>query len=227
MWMALVLTLGCAGDGTGDGDAGGDDTGTGSDDGGGMSSACPDEVPDDYIYIWNCAATGCEDGRQVYHHGVGASEPDGSFSVTEDWYQFWDGGASHCIETFEITGSLSSLDGEQLNCSGCEVLYSVEWTMLTNNNCGLNWGSVFEGLEDESNLVGPFEGYMMLDTHNAFGGRNEDNGMLVFSAILVGSNSYLLDSSYGRGTATPTSGEDGPPEAYAWASTGACWTMSD
>jgi hypothetical protein len=225
MWMAFVLALGCAAGDKDGGDGPGDDTGGGGDDGG-MSSTCPDEVPDAYIYTWNCAATGCEGGRQVYHHGLGASEPDGSFSVTEDWFMFWDGGDSHCIETFEITGTLSGLDGEQLNCSGCEVLYEAEWTMLTNNECGLNWGSVFQDLDDESNLVGPFEGYVMLDTHNAFGGRNEDNGMLVFSAINVSGNSYLLDSSYGRGTATPTSEEDGPPEDYAWASTGACWTMS-
>ncbi len=91
---------------------------------------------------------------------------------------------------------------------------------LSGANCGVIWGGVFFG-RDGSSEEPPYDGFLMFDTHNAFGGRNEDNAMLVIGAPIFG-GSYYPNVDYARGTASPTSAEDGPPSDYVYVNQGAC-----
>ena len=220
-----VLGLGCTEDKGGEEDTvPNDDTGTegGGDGGGSSGSPCPEEVPEQYQYLWDCSAATCDGGVFAVHAGTGATNESGVLSATEQWFLFWSED-EYCIEEFEIGGPTSPYDPSSFNCSGCEEIYESEWEMTSDNACSLLWGAVF--IEDEENADGPFSGFLMFDTHNAFGTRNEDNKMLVVSALVSGT-SYYPNADYGRGTAIPTSDVDGPPQDYEWVSNGACWSIS-
>ena len=209
-------------DGTDSGGSEGSAGDGGGDDGGTDGSPCPEEVPEEYQYLWDCAAATCDGGVFAVHRGVGSTNESGLLSTTEQWFLFWSED-EYCIEEFELGGPTSSYDPSSFNCSGCEEIYQVEWEMTSDNACGLAWGGVF--IDDTDNSDGPFSGFLMFDTHNAFGGRNEDNKMLVVSAAVSGS-SYYPNADYGRGTAFPSSEVDGPPQDYEWASNGSCWSIS-
>ena len=216
-WNALLLpfAMACSGH-TSDKaeDTSSDDTGDTS-----TLPPCPDEVPEAYRDLWDCSATSCDGGPMVYHTATGTSDDAGAITVTEQWFVF-DSREDYCVETFEITGQASSYDPATFKCSQCEEIYEITWEMSSGNACGLIWGKVF--IDDKDNTDGPFSGYVMFDTHNSFGDRNPDDAMLVISAPVDG-NHYYPDFNYGRGTASPTSGVDGPPESYDWVSNGACW----
>ncbi len=209
---------------TGGGPGGGTATGSTTSSGGTGSTTgdgCPDEVPEEYRYLWDCHATTCDGGTKVYHIGEGSSDASGNITTSERWFMFESSGLT-CIETFDINGTASPYDPETFKCATCEEIYEVTWQMTSGNDCGLLWGYTFIG--DKSVEKGPFNGFLMFDTHNAFGDRNEDDGMLVVTAMLTTDQSaYYQDRDYGEGTASPTSGTDGPPEAYVWGNAGACW----
>ncbi len=202
----------------------GDDTGSTSDDGGGegggdgSDAPCPPEVPEEYQYVWDCKANTCDGGSVMYHRGYGTSEADGSVTFTEDWYMFNPDG-TYCMDSFAIAGDAVDIDPATFNCTSCEEIYEVRWEMSSGNTCGLVWGALF--VDDEETVEGPFDGYLMFDTHSAFGDRNEDNKMLVFSAMVSG-RYYFPNSDYGRGTANPSSSTDGPPQDYEWTSAAMC-----
>ena len=127
-----------------------------------------------------------------------------------------------CIESFTINGRASDYDPETFKCSTCEEIYEVTWDMVSGNTCNFLWGYTFIGNKDIAD--GPFDGFLMFDTHNSFGTRNEDNAALVVSAMLnTNATSYYQDRDYGKGTAAATTSVDGPPENYDWVNTGACW----
>lgn len=194
----------------------------GGDDGDTNSAPCPDEVPEEYRYLWDCSASTCDSGEVfAVHTGTGSSSEAGLLDTTEQWFLFWDRD-TYCIEEFSLGGPTSAYDPASFNCSGCEEIYEVEWEMTTDNACGLSWGSVFV---DDSDVDSPFSGFLMFDTHNAFGDRNEDNKMLVVSAPVT-DGYYYPNADYGRGTANPSSKVDGPPTDYHWVSNGSCWGIS-
>jgi hypothetical protein len=222
----LVLATGCGGskdddddDDTGtDGDDGGDDGDDGGDDGDdGGGGGCPDSVPEQYRYIWDCDAETC-DGSMLYRYGVGASDADGDMVITEQWFMF-NGPGDFCVDTFELEGETSPIDPTTFNCSQCEETYEVEWNH-TGTECGVIWGGIFFG-QDGQGEEAPYEGFMMYDTHTAFGDRNPDNAMLVIAAPVLGST-YYPQSNYARGTATPSTSEDAPPEDYVYVNAGSC-----
>jgi len=232
MRLAVLISLGlvvsCSSKGDDDDDddddasAEGDDTG-GSifpDDSGSSDDGCPDEVPEEYQYLWDCENNSC-DGYLVYHHAVGEST-ESDITAVEEWFVF-SGGGEWCKDTFEITGDVSQINPETYSCSQCEEIFEVNWT-LTESNCGWSWGTTFN---DEDNDNQKYYGFLMFDTHNAFGDRNPDDAMLVIGApVNLSKSTYSLLSDYARGTATPTGSNDGPPEDYVWANTGTCYTMS-
>jgi len=209
--------------GTGDDTSGSSSGGgeEGGEEGGTDEAPCPDEVPEEYRYLWDCAAATCDGDVYAVHLGTGSTDESGVLSTTEQWFLFWSRD-DYCIEEFTLGGPTSSYDPSSFNCVGCEEIYEVEWEMTSDNNCSLSWGSVFV---DDSDIDSPFSGYLMFDTHNAFGDRNEDNKMLVVSAP-VSDGFYYPNADYGRGVADPLSKVDGPPQQYDWVSNGACWGIS-
>ena len=90
-------------------------------------------------------------------------------------------------------------------------------------DCGVIWGGIFFGQDGQSEEA-PYDGFLMFDTHTAFGDRNEDNGALVVGAPVLG-NSYFPKPDWARGTATPSGAEDGPPEDYVYVNAGSCLGM--
>jgi hypothetical protein len=187
-------------------------------------SACPPEVPEEYQYLWDCEANSC-DGSLVYHRGVGSSTADGGFSVTEQWFVF--DGNSSCIDTFEIVGSASDYNPSNFNCSNCEEIFEIHWN-LVESQCNWNWSSTFADQESEEQS---YYGFLMFDTHNAFGDRNPDDAVLVLGAPVNG-GSYAPFGDYGRGTAVPVGdgvdingdgGTDFYPADLEWANSGSCY----
>lgn len=183
---------------------------------------CPSDVPAEYRDSWDCQASTCGDGGvMLYHAGVGASDAGMSLDVLETWYLFWQEGGSptHCTDSLQISGEESSYSPDTFECDSCELIFDVSWTVQSDNGCGIPWGSLF--IDDPGDTSGPFQGVIMLDTHTAFGDRNADDAVIVYGAAFDESY-YYKDNDYGRGTATPTSAADGPPEDYSWASSGGC-----
>lgn len=226
-WAALLplaLALGCGGDKASAEDSGatGESTGGDGGDGGGGDGAldgCPDDVPEAYRFIWDCALNSCPGGPLFYNYGEGESTAGGDILVNEQWYGFWSD--RYCIDSFTIEGSAIDVDPAELTCSQCEEVYEVSWTMSTGNQCGLAWGSLF--IDDRDELEGPFDGYILFDTHTAFGDRNEDDAMLVIGAPGKGRTVYP-NPNWARGTATPASADQPPggPETYLWTNGGLC-----
>jgi hypothetical protein len=226
--VAIPLLAACGGEkGEEGGAAGGSDTAAdGASDGGdgggdGSSSGCPDEVPEQYRNVWDCDVNTC-DGTLFYHIGSGTSTADGQITLTEQWFMFT-GPGEWCTDTFEMTGTLSDYDPATFNCSECEEVWQIRYELTTGNSCSLIWGSLFYGDDGKELEEGPERGFMLFETHNAFGSRNEDNGMLVISAPILG-DYYYPDINYGRGTATPSTDTDGPPQDYEWVSGAVCAT---
>lgn len=208
------------GDDSGD-DGGGEGGGEGSGDDGGTTTGCPDEVPEAYRYIWDCQAETC-DGPMLYRYGVGSSDASGEIAVVEQWFLFSGGGES-CIDTFEVEGDVSPIDPTTFNCSQCEETYEVSWDH-SGQDCGVIWGGIFFGQDGQSEEA-PYDGFLMFDTHTAFGDRNEGDGALVVGAPVLG-GSYYPKPDWARGTATPTGSADGPPEDYTYVSVGSCLGMT-
>ena len=180
------------------------------------AAGCPSEVPEDYQFLWDCDnAEGCS--GKVYRYATGVSTSNGSLTAEEQWFVF-EGPGAYCVDRFEISGQASTYDPTTFNCSQCEEIYEVTWR-LVDSQCGWNWSSTFADQESDEQV---YRGYLMFDTHDAFGNRNPDNAMLVIGAPTNG-GSYAPMPDYGRGTATPTGSEDGPPEDYEWASGGDCY----
>jgi hypothetical protein len=206
-------SAGSAGD-EGAGEAGGDG---GGDDG--ASAGCPEEVPEAYRFIWDCGLSSCPGGPLFYNYGEGASTAGGDISVSERWFGFYPD--DYCVDTFLIEGTATDVDPADLACSQCEEVYAVSWTMSSGNQCSLAWGSLF--IDDNDEIEGPFDGYILFDTHTAFGDRNEDDAMLVIGAPGKGRTVYP-NPNWGRGTAIPESADQAPggPEAYLWTNGGLC-----
>ena len=207
-------------------DTGGDDGGEGSGDDGGSSTGCPDEVPEEYRFIWDCQADTC-DGPMLYRYGVGASDDSGEVAVVEQWFLF-NGGSDYCVDTFEVEGDWSPIDPTTFNCSQCERTFEVSWDH-TGQDCGVIWGGIFFGQDGQSEAA-PYDGFLMFDTHTAFGDRNEDNGALVVGAPVLG-GAYFPQPDWARGTATPDGTDPEEPEEYVaedyvYVNSGSCLGMT-
>lgn len=225
---------GCAGDKSDEGteETGGADGGDGTDgtdgestdgaDGGGTDAPCPDTVPEEYRYLWDCEANSCDGNPILYNYGVGSSTADGGFSAEEKWYIF--GGGTECMDVFTIEGDWSEIDPVNFRCSECEEIFQVTWELTSGNTCGLVWGSLF--VDDRDDAEGPFSGFLLFDTHNAFEDRNEDNAALVIGAPGKG-GTYYPNPNYGRGEAVPEAADQpiGPPESYEWTGPGTCLSL--
>jgi hypothetical protein len=205
-------------------DAGGDggasdgatDGGDGGADGGG-GPPCPPEVPEDYQYLWDCQLASCPGGPLLYLYGTGSSTgepPASTLSVTEQWFVFspdYDNG--FCTDTFAVEGAWSTVDPASFRCSECEETWQVQWTLTTGNACALSWGMLFFGEDGADETDGPFEGYLMLDTHGALSGRTDN--ALVVGAPVLGRSAYT-NPDWGLAAVVPTTSYDGPPEDYVW-----------
>jgi hypothetical protein len=202
----------------------GEDGGEGEGEGEGEGSACPDEVPEQFRNIWDCAAASCPSGSIIYHYGVGAStEPpaDGDSSgdpsqitVDEQWFIF--SSSEWCTDTWAITGYQSPLDPATFDAPGAETVWEIEWTMTTGNQCSVGWGPLF--FPESEEIDGPFSGFLEFDTHTELTEeRNEDDALLVFSDVIQGGR-RVHNPDYARGTAAGLNDEefDGPPENYEW-----------
>ena len=217
VWMLFFLACGDKQSDTAAGDTAGASV---------NNSNCPDEVPEDYRYTWDCLSTDC-DGSMVYRSATGASISDGSISLTENWFVF--DGASPCIDTFQIEGNAVDMNPDIFGCPSCERVFEVYWT-LTESQCGLNWTNTFAEQESEDQI---YFGYLLLDTHQRVSfdedvplERYEDNSIIISGAPVnqaVGTYNPIPD--YALGTAVPNTADDGigAPEDYVWASRGDCY----
>lgn len=189
------------------------------------NSTCPNEVPEEYRYTWDCLNVDC-DGATVYRSGSGATIDNGTLSMTEQWFMF--DGVQPCIDTFEISGVESDTNPTTFGCSGCERIFEVTWT-LTDMQCNVNWGSTFADQESEDQI---YVGYLLLDTHQRVSfdedvplERYEDNFFVISAApVNTVEGVYVSIPDYATGTANP-SGEDGigVSEDYTYASAGTCY----
>ena len=204
----------------------GDKQSDSADNGGSVNNSnCPDEVPEELRYTWDCLNEDCG-GSTLYRLGSGASIANGTISLTEQWFMF--DGVQPCIDTFEITGVESDTNPELFGCSGCERIFEVQWT-LTDMQCNINWGSTFAEQESEEQV---YVGYLLLDTHHRVSfdetvpfERYEDNLVVISAApVNIAQNAYSSIPDYAAGVATP-SGEDGigVPEEYSYSSNGTCY----
>ena len=185
------------------------------------NSDCPNEVPEEFRYTWDCLNEDCN-GVTLHRVGSGASIVDGTISLSEQWMVF--DGVQPCFDTFEITGVESDTNPDLFGCTGCERIFEVTWT-LTDMQCNLNWGPIFADQESEDQI---YVGYLLLDTHRRVNftdpeERYEDN-FFVLSAAPVNGNQYVYVADYGAGTALPEGGdpEIGAPEEYSYTSGGSC-----
>ena len=201
-----------------------------SDSDGNPESGCPSDVPEDYQYLWDCEnAEGC--AGKLYRYGVGSSDENGDIQVTEKWFMF-EGPGAYCVDTFEITGSWSSLEPEARGCATCESIYEIEWVMQ-DSQCGVLWSPLFADQEASAAETQAYDGFILFDTHGGWDIRNEDYGMLVTGTAING-NSYSPNGNYARGSAVPTyEGATLPEEVdplieeqqaadYIWANSGDC-----
>ena len=215
-----ALSAGCA---EKDKIAGSDDTGTP----GLPQSSCPDDVPEAYKYLWDCEAETCDGERARYHYGEGSSTGSGDLSATERWFWFWnddDGVLSSCTDTFTITGESGTVDSSDDPCAGCELSWAVTWE-LTEDNCSIDYERTFNNRDLDEQI---YDGYLLFDTHKTLGDERNDNDAMLVVALFneSGTSTYAQSINYARGTATPTSSADAPPEDYVWANTGAdCVTI--
>ena len=225
--LALLLTPACGGDKGALTDSGAtDDTaaaGVGVE-GWPEGQNCPDDVPEDVASLWDCQLNTCDDKYDSIYYilGFGESTAEGIVLTEQFWVFTRDRG--WYVDTFEIVGELPD-DGTNVstfNCDSCEEIWKYQRT-YTDSETGYGWTRTFN---DKGNELGVFNGYMMLDTHTAFGDRNPDDAALVY-AVHFDSDWDDWDkgrSEWGRGTATPTSAEDGPPETYRYRSpSGSCF----
>ncbi len=225
-----TMVFACSGDDKGqstDSGAAADDSGAAEDggvEGWPAGQNCPDDVPEEVAGLWDCELNSCEtkDDVIVYKLGTGTSTAE-TISLTEEFWVF-NRDREWYVDTFTIEGELPD-DGTNVstfNCDSCEEIWQYQ-RVLTESQTGYGWTNT---LNDKGNESGKFNGYMMFDTHTAFGDRNPDDAALVYA---VHFDSDWDDwskgrSEWGRGTATPTGSEDAPPEEYWYRSpSGSCF----
>ena len=180
-------------------------------------SECPDEVPEEYQFVWDCTKENCEGSAIVYRHTTGQSADDGTLALTQQWFVF-DGVAS-CVDTFTINGILTDLNPDVFDCSTCELVYEVQWTM-TESNCQINWGPNTFKQENDAMV---YDGFIVMDTHSrTFDSsdedgliRNPDGNMNVFEWP-VNSDTGEANKMVGTGTALSITEESDFPETYLW-----------
>ncbi len=208
-----------AGSDGGEGGDGGADGGTDGGDGG-TAADCPDDVPEEYRYIWDCDLSSCPGGPLIYRYATGESvdePPYTTIRIEESYYVFSSGG--YCIDTFLIEGGWTNTDPTTYRCSECEETFHVTWTMSTGNACGMVWGSLFFGREGADELEGPWDGALALDTHGDLSGRT-DRALVVAAPWLRPSDGATYqDPNWGYAYTTPTTDFDGPPETYVYSNT--------
>ena len=191
------------------------------------NSNCPNEVPEEFRYTWDCLSTDC-DGSMVYRYAEGASISNGSISLRENWFVF--DGVQPCVDTFEIEGQeATDVNPDLFGCPSCERIFEITWT-LTDSQCGLNWTNTFAKQESEDQI---YVGYLLMDTHARVSfdeevplERSEDYSVIVSAApVNVAEGTYAPIPDYALGTATPSTADDGigAPEDYIWSSRGDCY----
>ncbi len=232
-WILCLILVGC-GDGKEDDTDDGNSVFSETTDSGEIASDsdCPSDVPEQYQYSWDCLASSCPGGWLMYRNGIGESTADGRLAVEEKYYIFTT--TQSCVDTFSVAGIHSDYNPSNFNCSNCEEIFEIYW-QLTDSQCkdtmGWTWKSTFG---DQESATDEYYGYLMFDTHNAFGDRNPENNILAIGAAVdsaEGSYSPMMD--YARGSATPTEdgvdmdgdgGIDFYPSAFDWVNSGVCYT---
>lgn len=170
-------------------------------------SGCPEIVPEEYRYLWNCENEG-DCSATLYRYGVGESFDDGSFQVTEKWFSF-DGPGSYCVDTFQIMGEWDSREPATFGGSTAEELFDITWEM-TDSQCQVIWSPLFADQEADDPNTQTYGGFMMFDTHTSWELRNPDYGALLIAAPVNG-NQYATNFNYAENaTVTPTGDHEAP-----------------
>lgn len=189
-------------------------------------SNCPNSVPEEYRFTWNCLNTDCA-GATVYRYAQGQSDQNGNIQVEEKWFVF--DGIQPCVDTFQISGLASDINTDQFGCTTCERIFEVSWD-LQDAQCGWNWKSTFADQESDEQS---YYGFLMMDTHHRVSfdegaplERYEDNVIhLVGAPVNLAEGVYDPIPNYATGVAIPNTSNDeiGAPEDYTWVSEGSCY----
>ena len=188
-------------------------------------SDCPDVVPEQYRYVWDCQNANCN-GSMVYRYGVGSTSSDQSISIEEKWFIF-EGGGNYVIDTFQLEGELSEINESTFGLANLEENYEIWWEM-SEQQSNWNWSKTFAEQENEEQR---YYGYILIDTHTTLTQeRNPENAVMVSAAPVNQTPDgafYDLINDYARGTATPLE-EEGEeyqwvPSDFVWASSGSCY----
>ena len=63
------------------------------------ASDCPDEVPEEYQFVWDCRKD-CDGSAVVYRYTTGESSDDGGLQLTQQWFVF--DGVESCVIHFRL-----------------------------------------------------------------------------------------------------------------------------
>ncbi len=186
-------------------------------------------VPEEYQNMWDWDASGCEDGKSaVYHLAEGYStsevidgEDEMVLYMTERWYWFHgkDDFDGDCVDQFDYRGVATRYAwGGNDPCGTCEEEYWGPYVENTSVENGCNIG--YDGIIVSGDHAGSTNEYdtmvFKLDTLTVAGEPNEDNGLLVYNAV-VWEGYFYFDSSYAKGTVLPDATDDyGGPSQYKW-----------
>lgn len=180
-------------------------------------------VPEEYQYLWDLDASGCDDDQDaiVYYDFAGAVDADGNLAGQESWYWFfktegWDG---DCVDTFDVDTTASDTNWQDDPCSGCDLEFSGTWDLADENRTcpGYDYEDFFDNDkvdDDHYNLI------VMLDPLSP--GGNPNSTTLVMAAFQDddNTNSYSFNSDYARGDFIPeTDGDYEGPASVTWVPT--------
>lgn len=207
-------------------DKAGDTASNGENEEASNGSNCPNAVPEEYRFTWDCLSTDC-DGSMVYRYAQGSSNDSGTLNMQEQWFVF--DGVEPCIDTFQIEGVASDINPENFGCTTCERIFEVYWNLI-DSQCNLNWSKTFAEQESDDQS---YYGFIMMDTHHRVSfdegaplERYEDNVINIVAApVNQAQGVYEPIPTYATGTANPNTSVDeiGAPEDYTWVSQGNCY----
>lgn len=141
-------------------------------------------VPAGYEYLWQtdgCTTDKGKPGDQVYILAEGTVDASGAMVVQEHWYWFWNGGdwEDDCVDTIEITASLTGRDLGASGCSVCDEGYEGS-RRVVEDNCGLNYKYRFvDARKPDDKMTYPV--FILFDSITPSGTPNVDNAMFVFT----------------------------------------------
>jgi hypothetical protein len=163
-------------------------------------------LPPEKQGYWDDKSEGCDDST-VYRWLKATIDDAGNISGTEGWYWFFEeeGFEDDCVDTFTITGSEGDINWSSDPCVQCDRSFKAEWNLEdANRTCNFDYEDFF-GNEKVAEDV--YDTVFKLDPLSPSGNVNEKTIAYLYAKV-VGTNSYVGDNDWARGSFTPTTEGD-------------------